>query len=187
MPMSIEPLAMRPVMRWLACWADPHCESTVVAATSYGKPPDSHAYRVMFEPCSPAWVTQPPMICSTEPGSMPARLTTSICAAARSSAGCSPDSHPLRLPIGVRTASTITGWDMASPCSSWGPRHAETGGGDDLALDFVDAAAERAHEGVAVVLLEPGGEHGVGGALGEVPGVAQDLEQQREGLDVHPG
>ena len=40
---------------------------------------------------------------------MPARLTTSTWAAPSTSAARSPDSQPLRLPIGVRTASTITG------------------------------------------------------------------------------
>ena len=68
--------------------------------------------RVTFEPCSPAWVTQPPMICSTSPGLIPARFTTAICTAASSSAGCSPASAPFRFPIGLRTASTITARDM---------------------------------------------------------------------------
>ena len=39
---------------------------------------------------------------------MPARLTNSTWVAPSSSAGWKPDSHPLRLPMGVRTASTIT-------------------------------------------------------------------------------
>ena len=43
---------------------------------------------------------------------MPARLTTSTCAAPRMSGARSPDSHPLRFPMGVRTASMITGCAM---------------------------------------------------------------------------
>ena len=43
---------------------------------------------------------------------MPARLTTSTWAAPRMSGARSPDSHPLRFPIGVRTASMITGCAM---------------------------------------------------------------------------
>ena len=34
----------------------------------------SHALRVTFEPCSPACVTQPPMISSTSPGLDPGTL-----------------------------------------------------------------------------------------------------------------
>ena len=66
--------------------------------------------RATLNPCSPAWVTQPPTTCSTVEGSMPDRFTTSTCAAPSTSAARRPESHPLRLPIGVRTASTITGW-----------------------------------------------------------------------------
>ena len=36
MPMSMASAAMRPAIRWFACWADPHWQSTVVAATSNG-------------------------------------------------------------------------------------------------------------------------------------------------------
>src|SRR5439155_121797 len=34
MPMSMASAAMRPAIRWLACWAEPHWQSTVVAAAS---------------------------------------------------------------------------------------------------------------------------------------------------------
>ena len=44
---------------------------------SRGERCPSHALRVTFEPCSPAWVTQPPMTSSTSAGSMPARSITS--------------------------------------------------------------------------------------------------------------
>src|SRR5271168_3515410 len=75
-------------------------------------PARSQAVLVTLKPCSPAWVTQPPTTCSTEEGSMPARLTTSTWAAPRMSGARSPDSHPLRFPMGVRTASMITGCAM---------------------------------------------------------------------------
>ena len=39
----------------------------------------SQALRAMLFDCSPACVTQPPMICSTSAGSMPARSTTASC------------------------------------------------------------------------------------------------------------
>ena len=78
----------------------------------------SHAVRVTLDACSPAWVTHPPTICSTSEGSIPARFTSSTWAVARSSAAWKPDNHPLRLPIGVRTASTITGRAIALPPES---------------------------------------------------------------------
>ncbi len=46
------------------------------------------------------------------PGSIPARLTSSTWAAPSKWAAWSPDSQPLRFPIGVRTASMITGCAM---------------------------------------------------------------------------
>ena len=62
--------AARPV----ACWLEPHCVSTVVAAVVRGSPAASHAVRVMLNACSPAWLTQPPTTCSTSVGSMPGPL-----------------------------------------------------------------------------------------------------------------
>ena len=75
----------------------------------------SQAVRVTLEACSPAWVTHPPTICSTSEGSIPALFTTSTWAVASNSAAWNPDSHPFRLPMGVRTASTITGRAIALP------------------------------------------------------------------------
>src|SRR5256884_572873 len=72
MPASMPPAAMSPATRWFACWAEPHCASTVLHAVVYGStsfPADSHALRVTLLPCSPAWVTQPPTTSSTEPAS----------------------------------------------------------------------------------------------------------------------
>src|SRR5215469_10578457 len=69
----------------------------------------------MLLDCSPAWVTQPPATCSTAPGWMPARSSSAVWAAPRISAACSPARTPPRLPIGVRTASTITAVPTAVP------------------------------------------------------------------------
>jgi hypothetical protein len=115
MPTSTAPAVTRFATKLLACCDEPHWQSTVVHAVSYGSPDDSHALRVTLLPCSPACVTQPPTTCSTIDASTPARFTTSICTAARISAGCSPDSNPLRFPIGVRTASTMTASGMSPP------------------------------------------------------------------------
>src|SRR5271165_554648 len=89
-------------------------------------PLNSHAVRVTLNPCSPAWVTHPPTTCPTDAGSMPARLTTSTCAAPRMSGARRPESHPLRFPMGVRTASMITGCAMTDtpPAATPGPRPA---------------------------------------------------------------
>src|SRR6516225_1998442 len=130
MAVSIAPAAMRLLAMWLACCDDPHWQSIVVAATSYGRPASSHDVRVTLKPCSPAWVTHPPTTCPTDAGSMPARLTTSTWAAPRMSAARSPESQPLRFPMGVRTASMITGCAMPDvlPAASPGPRPAAPGG-----------------------------------------------------------
>src|ERR1700739_4558078 len=57
---------------------------------------------------SPTCDTHPQTTSSTIAGSMPVRSTSSQRTTAERSAGCIPDSPPLRLPTGVRTASTIT-------------------------------------------------------------------------------
>src|SRR6266540_5999507 len=111
------PAAMSPAIMWFACCAEPHWESTVVQAAVYGSTPlpaESHALRVTLLPCSPACVTHPPTTSSTVPASTPARLMTSTSACRSTSVALSSDSQPLRLPIGVRTASTMTGVPMGS-------------------------------------------------------------------------
>ena len=90
-----------------ACWDEPHCRSMVTPGTDSGRPADSHAVRAMSMVCGPTCMTQPMTTSSTAAGSTPLRSTTwrSVCAAR--SAGCTPDRPPLRLPTGVRTASTM--------------------------------------------------------------------------------
>ena len=63
----------------------------------------SQALRVTLRLCSPTWVTQPPMTCSTWRGAMPARrdhLDDDM--AQQLARALSPDERPSRLPIGVR-------------------------------------------------------------------------------------
>ena len=56
---STTPAATSAAARFVACWDDPHCESTVVPATLMGMPAASQAVRAMSKVCSPVWVTQP--------------------------------------------------------------------------------------------------------------------------------
>ena len=65
-PTSMTPAAIMFAVMWDACCEDPHGQSSVVAAVSYGSPIVSQAVRAGFMDCSPAWVTVPPTICSTQ-------------------------------------------------------------------------------------------------------------------------
>ena len=94
--------------RFVACWLEPHCVSTVVAAVDIGRPAASQAVRVTLKLCSPTWLTQPPTTWPMTLGSMPVRSTMAVCTVPSSSAGCTLDRPPPRRPMGVRTASTIT-------------------------------------------------------------------------------
>ena len=118
MPVSMTPASISAAIRCADCWPEPHWASMVVAPVSWGSPACSQARRAMSPDCSPACVTHPPITCSTRPGSMPLRETTARCAAPSSSAACRPESQPRRLPIGVRTASMITGLPTTSPSLS---------------------------------------------------------------------
>src|SRR6478672_11468069 len=106
--MSTTPDPTRLVATFVACCDDPHCVSTVVAATDRGRPAVNHAVRAMLNDCSPTWLTQPATTWPISPGSMPERSITSCCIVANRSAGCMDERPPPRLPIGERTASTIT-------------------------------------------------------------------------------
>ena len=99
---------------FVACCDEPHCVSTVVAATDSGRPAVSHAVRATLKDCSPIWLTQPPTTWPTSAGSMPARSSAAFCATASSSAGWIVESPPPRLPTGVRTASRMTTSLMAA-------------------------------------------------------------------------
>src|SRR5262249_231761 len=105
---STTPEPTRDVARLVACWLEPHWESTVLAATDCGRPAESHAVRATFNLSSPTRLTQPPTTWPTAEGSTPERPITAFWTVARSSAGCTVDSPPPRRPTGVRKASTIT-------------------------------------------------------------------------------
>ena len=105
---STTPPATRAYARFVACCDEPHCASTVVAATSSGKPEVSHALRVTFIVCIPTWPTHPPTTCPTSAGSTPLLLNNSDWTEPSKSIECMADSPPLRFPRGVLTASTIT-------------------------------------------------------------------------------
>ncbi len=107
MTTSSMPEATMAAPRDVACWLEPHCESTVVAATSSGSPWDSQAMRAMLKDCSPTWETQPPTTCPTFSGAMPLRSSAAFCTAPSRSAGIRPASPLPRLPMGLRTASTM--------------------------------------------------------------------------------
>ena len=105
---STTPAATSDVAMFVACWDEPHCESTVVAAVSSGRPAVSQAVRVTLKDCSPTWLTQPPTTWPTSFGSTPARRNSSFWTWASSSTGWMVDRPPPRRPTGVRTASTMT-------------------------------------------------------------------------------
>jgi hypothetical protein len=97
-----------------ACIDEPHWRSTVVPHTLSGQPATSGAIRPMFQPCSPICVTHPNWMSSTCPGSTSLRRTRALSTWPASSSPRMDDSVPLRLPIGERTASTIS----ASECQA---------------------------------------------------------------------
>jgi hypothetical protein len=76
--MSQTPDWIRFAAKWIACWLEPHCRSTVVAGVVIGKPAVSHALRATLRLCSPAWVTHPKTTSSTCAASMPERLMISF-------------------------------------------------------------------------------------------------------------
>ena len=70
----------------------------------------------MFRPWLPTCMTQPMITSSISAGSSWLRSTSCFSTSPARSAGCHPDSFPLRLPPAVRTASTMTA--VAMGCSS---------------------------------------------------------------------
>src|ERR1700760_4569254 len=74
---------------------------------------------------SPTCETHPHTTSSTMSGSIPARSASALSTIADRSAACISDSPPLRLPTGVRTASTITVSRIHSLRSRYGPATTE--------------------------------------------------------------
>src|SRR5450759_4022592 len=98
-----------------ACWEEPHWRSSVVPGTASGQPAASTALRPTLAACSPVWLTTPQITSSTRAGSIPVRSTSAVSTWAERSTGCQSFSAPLRFPVGVRTASTITASRMVVP------------------------------------------------------------------------
>ena len=65
-----------------------------------------------FDACSPAWVTHPPTSCSTSAGIDARPLHHLDLGGGEDLGRVQTREQPLRFPIGVRTASTITGFAM---------------------------------------------------------------------------
>ncbi len=105
---SMAPAITAWAAKWMACWAEPHCRSTVVPGTDSGNPAASAALRAMFMACSPTVMVQPMTTSSTREGSRSLRASRAASGWAARSVACHPERRPPRRPTGVRTASTIT-------------------------------------------------------------------------------
>ena len=95
------------VVKWIACWEEPHCRSIDVPGTDSGSFDASTALRATLVACSPTWLTQPISTSSIAAGSAPLRATSSSITWAARSTGCQAARRPLRLPPAVRTAATM--------------------------------------------------------------------------------
>src|SRR6059036_1286717 len=115
---SMSPAATACAASMTAFRPEPHTLLIVSAATCSGSPPRSAACRAGFWP-SPAETTLPMMHSSTIAGSRPARRTASATTSAPSWGAVNALSAPKNLPVGVRTALTMTdsrmgGWFRGS-------------------------------------------------------------------------
>ncbi len=114
-PTSITPAWIMLCTRWFACWLLPHWVSIVVAATWYGRPDvqpcrASHVAR-LFAGLGDTAADDLPHRSWIDPGPLEhtdLRFT-------QQRAACRLANAPLRLPIAVRPASTMTGFDIGVP------------------------------------------------------------------------
>src|SRR4051812_43832082 len=160
--------ALAPAAIWagpkLTAYCDePHCESTVVHATSIDPPYDNHAVRVMFIAWAPTLLMQPPITCPTAPDSTPLRASKPVRTGPSTSAGWVAASAPPRLPIGDRSASTMTTSRTLASSPSVGSVVAIPGG--DHRIPFQDR--EQPCQLPAVGPGQPGTE--IGAQLGVDP------------------
>src|SRR4051794_7878946 len=170
------------------CCEDPHCRSTVTPVTVSGQPAVSAAVRAMSKVCSPTCETQPQMTSSTTPGSTPARSTSALSTCADRSAVCTPDNPPLRLPTGVRTASTITASRMSLTSPHDGVTARTPSRHGQIAAASVTDVSTSAAEGVGPrpeqrLLHEARRQHAVGGV--QRPGVPAATGGHRARHQVH--
>ena len=115
-------ISMSPVrMPWCASITalrpEPQTLLMVSAATWSARPPLSAAWRAGAWP-SPPETTLPMMHSSTLPGSMPARVTASRTTRAPSAGAGKSLRVPRNLPVGTRTALTMTASAMADDLHS---------------------------------------------------------------------
>jgi hypothetical protein len=124
MATSTTPEPTSDVARLVACWLEPHCVSTVVLAVERQpgrQPRGAGDVEALLADLAHAATDH----LADLGGSMPGRSTTADCTAASRSAGCMVDRPPLRLPMGVRTASTMTTTHLGrgrSRCRAGWPR-----------------------------------------------------------------
>src|SRR5215831_12627311 len=137
---------------------DPQTLFTVSAATVSGRPPRRAACRDGFWP-SPALTTLPRMHSSTACGSTPARRTASATASAPSWGAVNDFSAPRNLPVGVRTAETMTDSRTAN-------LDRVDDAGAEIPLEALQNDARRAHD-----LARPLG--------------ARRLDEQHASLELH--
>src|SRR5688572_15736654 len=105
--MSMSPVAIPCDASITAFRPEPHTLLMVSAATFSLSPPFNAAWRAGFCP-TPAITTLPMMHSSTVAGSMPARRTASAMTCAPSCGAVNSLSAPRNLPLGRRTALTMT-------------------------------------------------------------------------------
>src|SRR5260221_14462774 len=105
-----DPHMMRSAANAIACSPDEQKRLTVTADALTGIPARRLAMRATFRPCSASGIAHPRITSSISPASIPgARLSASAMAVAARSSGRVPRRTPCgALPVGVRTAETIT-------------------------------------------------------------------------------
>jgi uncharacterized protein len=109
------PGAISPAMKWLACWAEPHWQSTVVQATCggrwFGEPGVAGDVGALLAGLGDAPADDLLDVAGVDAGPGDHLLERGTEHRGRVQAG----SQPLRLPMGVRTAATMTGSDIGTP------------------------------------------------------------------------
>ena len=143
MPCAASITALRP---------EPHTLLIVSAPTPSARPPLSAACRAGAWP-TPALTTLPMMHSSTAAGSMPARRTASRTTSAPRSVALKSFSAPRNLPVGVRTALTMTDSRMGNRSDS----SSITMASDDVRRRAAVAAARAMHGPRAAQLAAPRG------------------------------
>src|SRR5207247_2133408 len=173
--MSMSPVAIPCAASITAFSPEPHTLLIVIAATRSGSPPRSAACLAGFWP-SPAVTTLPMMHSSTRAGSIPARRTASATTSAPSCGAVKSLSAPRNLPVGVRTALTITESRIPVLAFTFGVLRSHRDARDGLGAEQRLQARED-HAGRTRDLARPlraGGVHDERAAVEPGPGDALD-------------